>query len=271
MEAYALHIGNAVKILLNFPAGAIRVRVYRWQNPPDPEVVGDGILIYQGTESYVLDNRVPTNGVPYHYGALFEDADGATVAWEYTEATAVADFDVGGEDVQELVRDRLFMGLQNEVAAGRLRAPKERAAISVLTAPPPFDAGNMPIVSVHLDADADGAGERLLGEELFGVAGELIESEGKITRTSLTIVGWSLNMEERIALRKALKRIMTGNLPIFADAGMLLPQFDQQDDEDFKSYSAPVYMARGTFTCLQPYSVQAEVSAIEDLYVQADP
>lgn len=269
MQTSPIHIGNANKILLDWPEGAVSVRVFRWPTAPEPETIGDGTLIYSGTGSYVVDNRVPVNDVTYHYGALFEDADGATVQWDYAEAVAAAAFEVVGDDVQELVRDRLFLGLQAAVAAGRLRAPAGRQTLSVLTAPPPFDAGNMPIVSVHLDALADGAGDRLLGEDLLGAHG-LIESEGTIPRVSLTIVGWSLNMDERIALRKAIKKIMIGNLPIWADAGMLLPQIDQQDDEDFQSYAAPVYLTRGTFTCLQPYSLQAEVDAIDDVFVQAD-
>jgi hypothetical protein len=262
MQAYPLSIGNAIRFLLDYPAGAKSVRLYRSVEEVDVEELDEAFHVYAGGETYVVDTRVPDNSKTYHYAAVFDDP-GATV--ERLEVKPIVAYWGVGEDAQELVRDRLFLGLQNEVAAGRLRNPTGKGAIAVYTAPPPLDTGNFPCVSVHLDSDQPV--ERALGEDLIGDAFPMVDSNGVISRVDMTVVAWSLNADERIALRKAMKRLIVGNFPVFSAAGLSLVQYEQQDDEDFQSYSAPIYMARSKFSCLVAFAVVSEEQPIQSVEV----
>ena len=78
----------------------------------------------------------------------------------------------------------------------------------------------------------------------------------------LTIVGWSLNGDERAELRRAIRRIIIGNLPVFSDRGMEQVSIKQQDvDAISGEYSAPLYQVMTTFTCKAPVRVGSRVGA----------
>lgn len=126
-------------------------------------------------------------------------------------------------------------------------------------------------MSVHLDSD--GPAERGAGEDFPDEVIEdgWLEDEGWIARHELTVIGWTLNADERIEVRQALKRLIVGNLPVFEAAGLLQIEFSQQDDEDFATYSAPVYLARGRFSCLAPYGVSTQIDPIVDVEVIVNP
>jgi hypothetical protein len=76
-----------------------------------------------------------------------------------------------------------------------------------------------------------------------------------MAKTQLQVIGWSLNADERIALRKAIRRIVAANLGVFDEALLLQVEFSQQDIEDFSTYPAPLYQTMGTFSCLTPVAV----------------
>jgi hypothetical protein len=259
--------GNALRIFLEPPPGAVWWRLLRkvadtFTDESDP----DALLIYEGSaEKNTLDIAQLVNGTLYYYRPYYRvGADwvaGATVT-----ATPNATYEGIGGDVLELVRDRLDLGLQEEVRRGALT--HDQGHIKVLTAPPIFEDTVFPVVTVHLTEDSPA--ERAIGEmveedqfdaDSFGWA----EKEGWLARTSLTIMGWTMNPDERIDLRKALRRLVQANLPIFDFAGMVQIEFSQQDTEDFASYSAPVYQVLCTFSCLSPAQVGAKVGAIRDV------
>ncbi|NCA72073.1 MAG: hypothetical protein EOM91_18740 [Sphingobacteriia bacterium] len=269
MEAWPLPIGNAAKLFVNPPAGVERWRLRR--SIADLTGPSDGVLIYDGKDRMMWDLSIPESGT-YRYGVWYTRDDGATwVEPEFATLDASPDYASQGADAQTVVRDRLFLGLQHEVAAGRLRPPRGKTAIPVFTAPPAFDVGNFPCLSVHLDSD--GPAERGVGEDFpdTDIEDAWLEDEGWIARHELTVIGWVLNADERIDLRQAIKRLVVGNLPIFEATGLLQVEFSQQDDEDFNSYSAPVYLARGRFTCLAPYGVSTQVDPIREVDVIANP
>jgi hypothetical protein len=147
------------------------------------------------------------------------------------------------------------------VSAGRLRAPRGKSFIPVFTAPPPVDFGNFPCVSFHLDADSPN--DRGVGDEWGEDDDEALD--GWLSRHDVTVCGWTINADERIQMRHALKRLVVGNFPVFAAAGLVMPEFSQQDDEDFHTYSAPVYLARGRFTCLAPYALVTPAQVIAEV------
>lgn len=267
MEAWPIPIGNAAQLSIRTPpAGARKWRICRATTPPD--TVDDGEVIYEGDDQSVIDHAI-VNDTLYHYAAWFT-RDGTT--WTGPQRASVRanpEYGFIGSDAQELVRDRLRDGLAVEVAAGRLLPPPGASVIEVFTAPPRFDSVPFPCVSVHLDSD--GPAERGIGDDMLNAEemGGWIEGDGWISRFDLTVMGWCLNPDERIALRKAIKKMIIGNFPVFAGAGLIQIDFHQRDEEDFQSYNAPIYMTRGMFTCLSSYAVTRHIDPISDVTVTA--
>lgn len=144
------------------------------------------------------------------------------------------------------------------------------------TAPPLFDETTFPVVTIHCTQDASGEraiGENMLGEQFDALADEWDISEGWLSRWDIQIIGWALNPDARIALRKVLKAIVIGNLPVFDAAGMVQVDFSQGDAEDFESFAAPVYQTMGRLTCMAPSAVVATDDPIRevDLIVNGEP
>lgn len=250
----AVPVGNAIRLMLSPPTGAIRCVLLRkmadtftgWND------VG-AVVVYSGTpESAAMDWTGLTNGFAYYYklyalvGTVWQES--AT-----RSATPMAiDSDLS-TDVLSIIRERIDLGLQAEVAAGRINHKNNR--IQVLTAPPLYDNTIWPVVTIHVNSDA--SGERAIGEQFYpdvlsddGLSWQ--SAEGWLSRWNVGIQGWCLNPDERITLRKAIKRIVIGNLAVFDTAGMVQIDLSQQDMEDFERYSAPVYQTVGTLTCLAP-------------------
>lgn len=274
-----LPIGNALRIYLAPPNGAKIWRVFRntvdvfagWNDP-------NAALIAQTSSPTVTDADPKTlanpagldNGVTYYYHAYYFDGS----AWidDGPSASGVplptyADYSV---DCLSTIRDRIEAGLAIEVARGAL-VPGAGGNISVLTAPPIFDQTLFPLVTVHLRMEAPT--DRALGEVIeadeMGIDGNFNEYEGWYANTQIDVMGWALNPDVRIALRKALRRIMVANLRILSSLGFQEPEFSQQDAEDLTSYSAPVYQTQGMFKCVAPIAVGNEVGVITDVTVTA--
>ena len=120
------------------------------------------------------------------------------------------------------------------------------------TAPPQVKDSVPPLVTIQLTSDAPS--QRYLGEDIEGDDG-FGEHEGWYSNVRLDVMGWSLNPDERNELRRALKRIVLANMPVFDHEGLALVEFSQQDTEDFTTYAAPMYQTMGTFTCQAPSQV----------------
>jgi hypothetical protein len=255
-------VGNALQIFLVPPAGAIWWRLLRnesgtFSDQGDPA----SVCLYSGNDlTCVMDSDRLVNGTPYCYYVFYFDGV------EWTPSTAVSAVPVStyadqSVDVLCAVRDRLDCGLQNEVLLGNL-SPSS-GVIAVLNAPPIFEETCWPVVTVHVASD--GSGERGVGELVFPdalnpVSAQWSEAQGWLARVQLAIVGWSKNPDERIALRKALRKIVIGNLDVFDGAGMIHIDFSQQDVDELSSYPAPVYQVMCTFSCEAPAGVSQNVS-----------
>ena len=260
-------VGNALKIFLEPPADAIWWRLLR----NDSGVFADqadtaALCIYSGGDlNCVMDAHCLVNGTQYCYCAFYFDGvswtPSATVC--ATPESTYADHSV---DVLSIVRDRLDCGLQIEVQLGNL-SPSS-GAIAVLNAPPIFEETNWPVVTVHVTSDGSGeraVGELVLPDEFDFDAAQWRESQGWLARIQLAIVAWSKNPDERIALRKALRKIVMGNLDVFDGAGMIRIDFSQQDVDELSSYPAPVYQAMCTFSCEAPAGVSQNAGLTGEL------
>lgn len=256
--------GNALRIFLEPPTGARRWRLLRKLSDT---FLGeeDTIRIYEGDDKSILDTAGLVNSTLYYYRAYYFDG----VAWTASvtaSGTPASSYSDVYADVLSFVRERLDLGLQNEVARGNLL--HDDGHIKVLTAPPTSEDTRWPVVTVHLQDESPaerGIAEMIEADDDLGEEG-WNEKEGWLARNQLSIMGWSLNPDERIELRKALRRIVLSNLPIFDYAGMSQIEFSQQDTEDFGSFGAPVYQVLCTLSCIAPVQVGAKVRAIEEVY-----
>lgn len=244
--------GNALRVVLTPPAGAIWWRILRrtdasFAGASDPAAV---VVADRLTSDFVVDYTGLANGTPYFY-AFYSTVDGTTFVAggapvQGTPATTYQDASV---DPQVLVRNRLILGLAAEVARGTLIP--ETGVVPVFTAAFALpDKMTFPCVTVHLDST--GPEEHFIGDDMANEAvmdGDIIDATGWRATFSLNVVGTSLNMDERMALRMALRRIVQANLPIFDAAGLVNVNFTQQDSEQFSENSAPIYMTMGLFTC----------------------
>lgn len=259
-------VGNALRLLLSPPAGATRWKLLRksadtFTGHDDP----DAYVALDGTERSVLDSYFLVNGTPYWY-KLYSLVAGVYVASDSAMQVPSATYADMTTDVLETVRDRLDYGFQVEVA--RENISHENNRVSVLTAPPVFEDTRWPVVTVQLVNESPvnrAIGEMVDEDRFLENEGQWEQYEGWHASVQLSIGIYSLNPDERIELRKALRRIVIGNLPVFDESGMLMVELQTQDTEDFTSYSAPVYMVMATFTCVAPAYVGSRENIITDI------
>jgi len=262
-----LPIGNALQLFLAPPTTATRWRVLRRTSDTFTGQDDAGAaLIHDGTDEVVLDITGIANGVQYFYRVYYWNG----IAWSDGGVNSETPASISQDestDVLVLLRDRLALAMDVEVAAGRLNHPHNK--IRCLTAPPQKDDSVFPVVTIQLTQDSPA--ERFIGETIAPddrVTGGYREHEGWYSSVRLEVVGWSLNPDERNELRRALKRAVIGNLPVFDAHGLRLVEFSQQDSEDFQTYGAPVYMTWGTFSCLAPSVMSADVGEIVDVITE---
>ena len=255
--AHAPPCGNAVSLTVMPVAWATAWRLLRrldadFVGADDPAAVrvaeGDA-----GREMFsVFDYQGLTNGQPtwYQHYVRFGDepwepaGDPVSVTPAYLAEPLYASPDLAG-----LVRERLALGLAEEVKAGRLR--HETGAIPVLTAQPLIDQVKLPVVTVILTdrrAEVRGIGEGLLPDQFDGEFWSVYE--GWLDRSTLQIAVWSLNHSDRLRLRDAVQRILMLNLPVLDAAGYLTPDLSEADSADFENYGAPTFQSIFTLSCL---------------------
>lgn len=265
--AIPLPIGNAIRVTLERPSGTMRTRVLRrsdvdfFTGPSDP----DAVVAWEGDAVSFVDADA-ANSTPYWYKPYHLIAN-AWVEAPSVLAQAAATYEDQSVDSLSIVLDRVAKGIAIEVARGEL--VHAEGLVPVLSAPPVFDEKRLPLVSVHLQSA--GSGDRFLGE-LYGTDRQTDsldwnEAEGWLERDTLQIIAWCLNPDVRIAFRKALRRILIGNLAVFDAMGMLNVDISFSDVEDFESYGAPVYQVMCTLTCNAPVAVGSVTNAIDDVEV----
>lgn len=267
-----LAVGNAVQMRLAPPKGAVAWRVLRrtalpFAGPVDP---GAFTVAEASNEATITDILNLENGRLYHYAVFYQDRTGAWLG-QVAQASATPTASYRGDelDVQTLVRDRLDLGMKNEVLRQRIKSSAPNGKIEVTLAPFGMaDKIAFPTVSVHLEHEASaerGIGEKM-GPDVRNADGNWTESEGWLSRVTLQVVGVTDNPLTRIALRRALRRVIQANFPVFEAHGLMLIDFQQKDLED-TNFNAPLYFTVGTFSCIAPAFVADDVSDIEDVDV----
>lgn len=262
-----LSVGNALRVFLVPPSTALSWRVLRkgadtFTGHDDAQAT----LVYQGDEPSVLDSALLTNGSTYYYRAYYWSG----MAWSASatvSAVPAASYQDASTDAPSIVRDRLDAGMQVEVSRGTLRP--ESGGIAVLNAPPEFGDIRWPLLTVHLQNEAPavrGIGEVFAIDDFDSEEGEWRASEGWLSRVTLAVVAWSQNPDERAELRRALRRLLIANLPVFEAEGLINVEFQMQDI-DFVSgeFPALVYQVMCTFTCLAPAAVRTTESVISEV------
>ncbi len=256
--------GNALRVFIAPAATAVSWRVLRktdasFTGPADPAAT---LIADASTDTVYTDTGALVNGTPYYYMAYYTDASGTVTAESIGSAIPGYGLVDQSVDVMSIVRERIRSGLASEIARNTIAASKT-GAIDVLNAPPQWERTAWPVVTVHLNDES--SSERALGEELYpdtqdGSKWE--QYEGWLSRYRIGIVIWSLNPAERIALRKAIKRIIIGNLTIWDSYGIVMPDLTFSDSEHLSEFPAPVYASSGTFMCLAPSAVSEETDEI---------
>lgn len=262
-----LPIGNALRVFLQPTAGAIIWRVLRkgsdtFTGPTDP----DAIVAYEGDEIVFVDSAFLTNEVMAFYRPYYSVDGVVWTAGATASGTPSSTYEDYTTDVLQIVRERLEAGLLVEVQRGNL--VNDLGYIQVFTAPPSLERDlRFPLVTIHLDSESS-SGERAIGDNISGdefdpVGFAWIQSEGWLASVRLQFIGWSLNSDERIELRKALRRIIIGNLAVFSDKGFEQIDLEQSDvDAVNGEFGAPMYQVMNTFTCLAPIRVGGSTPAI---------
>lgn len=254
-----LPIGNALRLFIQPPSGAVRWKVLRNGNGIfSGHDDASAVVAYEGDAKVALDTAFLQNEVMAFYRPYYTTDGVAWTAGSVASGTPVASYQEYTTDVMSLLRERLEAGLLVEVQRGNLIS--EFGYVQVYTAAPSLESDlRMPLVTLHLDSEEPaerGIGEYIGGDHFDAISEEWDEGEGWLARVSIAMIGWSLNADERIELRKALRRIVVANLPVFAAAGFLTVNLSQQDvDAVSGEYPAPLYQVMNTFTCLAPVRV----------------
>ena len=251
--------GNAIRILLSPVTGAEKWRVLR-KDTDDFTGHDDAgaFIVYEGDDPVVVDHQLLINGQLYYYKAYYL----VEAVWQASvTATGMpqASYEDISTDVLSLLRDRLDYGFRVEVGRGVIT--HEYNAVPVLTAPPVFEDTRWPCVTVHLQSESPlerGLGEILLPDNFDIDEDAWAVREGWLASVQLQVVTWSLNPDERMEMRKAVRRIIQANLPVFDSEGITGIEISQQDVEDFTSYQAPVYQSMCGFTCVAPAHIRID-------------
>lgn len=263
-----LPVGNALRVFVVPPDGATLTRVLR--RPTDAFTGADDAgahLVGESDAHVFLDSTALINGQTYFYRD-YHLVGGVWVAGTSVSGVPSAGYRDLSVEVVEHVRERVSAGLLVEIQRGSLQ--HETGRIPVLIASPTFEDTKWPVVTIHVASDSPE--HRWIGEMegpdwLDPIENEWVQTEGWLSNVRLTVAGWALNADTRAALRKAIKRIVMANLAVFDDRGMYQISLNQQDVDDFQSYSAPVYQSIGQFSCLARSAVSVADSPLTDIVV----
>lgn len=245
--------GNALRLLITPPAGAVWWRVMRRSSAPPagPDDPGALVVADRSTDEVLYDTVCVENGPTYQYAAYYWLGSAWAAESDTASAVAASIYQDGGIDPLQVIRQRVDAGIAAEVAAGRL-APAD-GVVSVHVAP--FwlaDDFAFPGISVHLTSSSPNAG-RCIGNDVFPPVdngdGTLTEFEGWIVSTQVEVVAVSLNGDERLALRRALARVLEANLLIFEGLGLQDIEVTISDSEDFAAKAAPLFFTSASISC----------------------
>lgn len=267
----ALHVGNALRLFIEPPLGAVQWKILRkgsasFSGHDDPSA----LVAYQGDEDVIVDTTGLRNDVMQFYRPFYTE-DGATwTAGDVANGTPSATYEDHTTDVLTDLRERLEAGLKVECERGTFQT--ELGYIQVYSAPPTMEQSlRFPLVTLHLageEPEERAIGEDVSGDEFDAIGFDWRESEGWLANVRLDVIGWSLNSDERIELRKAIRRLVVANLPVFEGFGWVRIGLQMQDvDLVNGEYPSHLFQSVGTFSCIAPVRVSGRVDPITDVVV----
>jgi hypothetical protein len=255
-----LYAGNALRLFLEPPPGAVKWRVlHKGSNSFSGPDDASARIAYEGDERVIVDATALQNEVVAFYRPYYLASDGITwTPGSVASGTPRATYQETSTDALEFVRDRLEAALLVECERGTFQT--ELGYIQVFTAPPSLERDlRFPLVTVHLNNEEPA--DRFLGEDvnsdlLDEVGDDGSTSEGWLAQVTLTIIGWTLNPDERMELRKAIRRIVVANLPVLSSRGIEQVSISQEDVDSINGeYPSPMYQVMNTLTCLAPVRI----------------
>lgn len=269
LSLYSLPVGNAVRAIMSPPTDADRWSLLRKATDDITSVADpDARVVYSGRddrETVDVDGLV--NGTPVFYALFYHDG----IAWQLDDGgSATPNYSIQdlSTDALTVIRDRMDAGLLAEVHAGALEHAD--GAIPVLTETPTFDQVRWPLVTVHLNNE--GQATRAIGEHGYNDFTDdddvLQLVDGYPARDQISVIVWAQNGDQRIALRKALRRIILGNMPVFASFGMAEIEVTASDTEDFERYAAPIYQTIYSISCVAPVMIASGTTTVRDVTVE---
>lgn len=264
-----LPIGNALRLFFEPPAWAVKWKVLR--KASDNFSGHDDVTaaaVYEGDDRVIVDSAFLANEAMAFYRPFYTFDGVVWTAGATASGTPAAIYEETTTDVLSFLRERLEAGLLVEVQRGNFQT--ELGYIQVYTATPSLEQDlKFPLVTVHLDAEEDSA--RAIGEDITGdlydeTDGLYDDSEGWLASVRCTVTGWSLNSDERSELRKAIRRLVIGNLALFDSKGWQQVSLSQQDiDAVSGEYPAPMFQVMGTFSCLAPVRVGSRTESVREV------
>lgn len=264
-------VGNALRLFLNPPQGAKYWRVLKMgaDSFTGPDDLDYALIAYEGEEKVFVDASNLRNEHMAFYKPYYRMQDDSWQAGSTANGTPKATFEEQTTDVLSFVRDRIEAGMLVEVQRGNLIA--DLGHVQVYTAPPSLEQNlRFPLVTITLENEAPSEraiGENIGGDEFDAIGSDWFESEGWLADVQLCIVGWSLNSDERIELRKAIRRIILANLSVFDSVGMSQINLSMNDVDAINGeYSnANLYQVMANFSCVAPVRTGAGTQSITDL------
>lgn len=211
------------------------------------------LVVHEGDERIFVDTAFLKNDVRAYYRPFYSIDDGVTwVPGDSNFGTPASTYVETTTDVLSFLRDRLEAGLAEEVKRGNL--VNELGYIQVYRATPSLERDLVfPLVVLGLKSEAPA--ERAIGENI-GAVGIGEDDEGWLQDTTVEVIGWSLNGDERNELRKAIRRVIMANMTVFADQGWLMPSLSADDkDAVGGEFPAPMYFSECEFSCVAPVRV----------------
>lgn len=267
-----LHAGNALRLFIEPPTGAIEWKILR-KGSGTFAGVGDpsALMVYQGGENVIVDTNSLQNGVMAFY-CPFYTTDGQTwTPGPVSNGTPNANYAEHTTDVLTDLRQRLEAGLFVECQRGNFQT--ELGYIQVFIGPVPLDQNQrFPLVSIQMegeDPSERSLGEMLSADSFDSIGGDWDESEGWLSNVRITVQGVAINSDERNELRKALRRVVLANLPVFEGLGWSQPSLQTHADDNAVNgeFPAPLFITNNTFSCVAPVRVGGPVDAITDVTV----
>uniref|UniRef100_A0AAU6W1U6 Uncharacterized protein n=1 Tax=Pseudomonas phage Touem01 TaxID=3138548 RepID=A0AAU6W1U6_9VIRU len=261
-------IGNALQVVIEPPKGAKYWRVLRKGSDSFSGVDDEFALnVFEGENRSFVDTESLTNEVMAFYKPYYRVGD-AWIEGASNYGTPAAIYVDHSTDVPSFLRDRIEAGMLVEVQRGSFVT--DLGYIQVFTAPPSLEQNiQLPVITVQLDHESPG--ERAIGEDIYGDEFDddgWEDSEGWLAAVNVSIVCWSLNSDERVEMRRALRRVLVANLGVLDSKGIQQVSFNLTDiDAVSGEFNAPMYQVMCNFSCVAPVRVSGRVGVIEDVDV----